>query len=319
MKRILTLVLAAVMLLALCACGSSEPTTPDSEPNTSPETQAPASEAPTQDNGASAGNETDSNNTDAIPGLEDGVLTIAMECAYAPYNWTQTDDSNGAVPIKDSNEYANGYDVMIAKKICEANGWELEVIRTDWDSLVPGVQTGIYDAVIAGQSMTEDRMEQVDFAGPYFYASIVCVAKADSAYAGAAGLSDLSGGSCTAQIATIWYESMLPQIDGANIQTAAETAPAMLMALETDTVDFICTDMPTAMGAVAAYPDMVILDFSDSDDGFVVDEGEINIGVSLMKGNTALKDAIDSVLSTMSVDDFNDLMDQAIAIQPVGE
>ena len=57
---------------------------------------------------------------------------------------------------------------MMAKKICEANGWELEIVRTDWDSLVPGVQSGVYDAVIAGQSMTADRMEQVDFAGPYY-------------------------------------------------------------------------------------------------------------------------------------------------------
>ena len=53
---------------------------------------------------------------------------------------------------------------MIAKKICAANNWELEVIRLDWDSLVPAVQTGKVDAVIAGQSMTEDRMQQVDFA-----------------------------------------------------------------------------------------------------------------------------------------------------------
>ena len=71
-------------------------------------------------------------------GVEDGVLTIAMECAYAPYNWTQSDDSNGAVPIKDSDAYANGYDVMMAKKICEANGWELEVVRTDWG--LPGAR-----------------------------------------------------------------------------------------------------------------------------------------------------------------------------------
>ena len=105
--------------------------------------------------------------TEAKTGVEDGVLTIAMECAYAPYNWTQADDSNGAVPIKDTNEYVNGYDIMIAKKICAANNWELEVIRLDWDSLVPAVQTGKVDAVIAGQSMTEDRMQQVDFAGPY--------------------------------------------------------------------------------------------------------------------------------------------------------
>lgn len=252
-------------------------------------------------------------------GVEDGVLTIAMECAYAPYNWSQADDSNGAVPIKDSNEYANGYDVMIAKKICEANGWELEVVRTDWDSLVPGVQTGTYDAVIAGQSMTEDRMKQVDFAGPYFYASIVCVAKKDGPYAGAKGLGDLSGGTCTAQIATVWYDSMLPQIEGAQIQTASADAPAMLMALESDMVDFICTDMPTAMGACAVYDDMVILDFSGSDDNFEVDEGEINIGVSLQKGNTVLKEAVDKVLSEMTVDDFNDLMNQAIAVQPLNQ
>ena len=255
-----------------------------------------------------------------IPGLEDGVLTIAMECAYAPYNWTQYDDSNGAVPISGSDgEYANGYDVMIAKRICEANGWELEVIRTDWDSLVPGVQTGIYDAVIAGQSMTEERSQVVDFAGPYFYASIVCLTLAGSNYENAKGLADLAGGSCTAQIATIWYDSMLPQIEGAKIATAAETAPAMLMALETGAVDFVCTDMPTALGAVAAYDDMVLLDFSDSEDNFDADEGEINIGISLQKGNTALLEAINAVLEPMTADDFNEIMDQAIAIQPLSE
>ena len=124
--------------------------------------------------------------------MEDGVLTIAMECAYAPYNWAQSDDSNGAVPISNvPGSYANGYDVMMAKKICEANGWELEVVQSDWDSLVPGVQTGTFDAVIAGQSMTAERSEQVDFAGPYYYASIVCVTKTDSPYANAQGISCL--------------------------------------------------------------------------------------------------------------------------------
>lgn len=255
-------------------------------------------------------------------GVEDGVLTIAMECAYAPYNWTQTDDSNGAVPIKDSSEFANGYDVMIAKKICEANGWELEILRSDWDSLVPAVQTGTIDAAIAGQSMTADRSEQVDFAGPYFYATIVCLTKADSAYANAQSLADLADGKCTAQIATIWYDKCLPQIEGAQIQTAAETAPAMLMALETGMVDFVCTDMPTAQGAVAAYPDLKILDFSGTEGDFTFTEQEraenVNIGISVKKGNTALVEAINKALEGMTADDFNEIMAQAIAIQPVG-
>ena len=262
--------------------------------------------------------------TDIPSGVEDGVLTIAMECAYAPYNWTQPDDANDAVPIANvPGSYANGYDVMIAKKICEANGWELEIIQSDWDSLVPGVQTGNFDAVIAGQSMTSERAEQVDFAGPYFYATIVCLTKADSPYASAKGIADLAGATCTAQIATIWYDTCLPQIEGAIVQTAAETAPAMLMALETDSVDFVCTDMPTAQGAIAAYPDMAILDFSGTEGDFQFTEEEraenVNIGVSMMKGNTVLREAIDSVLSDMTTDDFNELMAYAISIQPLSE
>ena len=64
---------------------------------------------------------------------------------------------------------------------------------------------------------------------------------------------------------------------------------------------------------------MKILDFTDSEDNFQVDEGDINIGVSVKKGNTELKDAIDSVLSTMTADDFNAMMDEAISVQPMTE
>ena len=252
-------------------------------------------------------------------GVEDGVLTVAMECAYAPYNWTQSDDSNGAVPIKDTNEFANGYDVMMAKKLCEANGWQLEVVRLDWDSLIPAVQTGQVDAVIAGQSMTADRMEQVDFAGPYLYATIVCLTKADSELANAKGISDLAGHSCTSQASTIWYDTCLPQIEGADIKTAKDGASLMLTALETGEVDFVCCDMPTAQGAMLAFKDLTILDFAGSGDDFTVDEGDVNIGISVQKGNTALKDAMDSVLSGMTAADFNAMMEQAIAVQPLSE
>ena len=300
MRTIVAGLLAAAMTVGLTACGSSSSSSSAAASQLEQSTSASASATGTS-------------------GLEDGVLTVAMECAYAPYNWTQPDDSNGAVPIKDANDYANGYDVMMAKMIAEELGVELEIVRSDWDSLVPAVQSGTVDAVIAGQSMTPERSEQVDFAGPYFYATIVCLTKADSPYAQAQRLADLAGATGTAQIATIWYDTCLPQIEGAEIKTAAESAPAMLMALETGTVDFVCTDMPTAQGALQAYPDMVLLDFNDSDDNFVVDEGDINIGISMRKGNTELKEAIDGVLAGMTADDFNDLMAQAISVQPISE
>ena len=208
MKRILPLLLSLAMALALCACGS----------------QSSSDGAQTSVSGST--------------GVEDGVLTVGMECAYAPYNWTQMDDSNGAVPISNvPGSYANGYDVMIAKKICEANGWKLEIVSSAWESLTPAVQAGSMDANIAGQSMTADRLNEVDMAGPYYYANTVCLTTKDSPYANAKSIADLTGGRCTSQSGTNWYDSCLPQITGANIIAPADSAPAMIMQLQTGTVD----------------------------------------------------------------------------------
>ncbi|MDO4515718.1 MAG: transporter substrate-binding domain-containing protein [Bacillota bacterium] len=307
MKKILALTLALVLSLGLCACGGS--TSGEPAPEETPDNQTETVEIPPVEDLTGV-------DTSAIPGVEDGVLTVGMECAYAPYNWTQTDDSNGAVPIVNNpGSYANGYDVMIAQRICDTYGWELEIQSIGWEGLIPALQAGTIDAVIAGQSMTAERMEQVDMAGPYFYASIVCVTKADSEQAAAKGISELTG-TCTAQTGTIWYDSCLPQIAGAEIMPESETAPAMIMAVASGTVDFICTDMPTALGACATYSDLTILDFTGTEDDFTVDEGEINIGISVLKGNTELKDAIDTVMAPLNADIFNALMNQAIAIQP---
>ena len=238
--------------------------------------------------------------TAAKSGLEDGVLTVAMECAYAPYNWTQADDSNGAVPIKDSNNYANGYDVIIAKKLAEELGVELEIVKSDWDSLIPAVQSGTVDCVIAGQSITADRMQQVDFTEPYFYATIVTLTKSDSQYASAASVADLSGATATSQMNTIWYNNCLPQIPDANILPAQADAPAMLVALNSGTCDIVVTDKPTGLAACVAYPDFTMLDFTGTEGEFEVSDEDINIGISLKKGNTELKEKLDSVLSTMT-------------------
>ena len=247
------------------------------------------------------------------------VLRVAMECGYAPYNWTQTTDANGAVPIADSNDYANGYDVMMAKYIADALDMDLQIVKLDWDSLVPAVQSGIVDCVIAGQSITSARLQMVDFSDPYYYASIVCLVKKDSPYADAQGVQDLRGVTCTSQMNTVWYDVCLPQIPDANILPAQDSAPAMLVALNADRVDLICTDMPTATAATVAYPDMKLLDFSGTDDDFQVSQEEINIGISIRKGNTELKDKINSVLATLTTDDYNEMMNEAIAVQPLAQ
>ncbi len=95
----------------------------------------------------------------------------------------------------------------------------------------------------------------------------------------------------------------------------------MIMQLQTGAVDYVCTDMPTALAAVAKDDNLVILNFSGTDGDFQFASEEelaenVNIGISVKQGNTELADAINAVLSTMTEDDFNALMDQAIAIQP---
>ena len=285
-KKLLSVVLAATMAVGLAGCGGS---------------------------GDNAAESTGS------AGSSDKTLTVAMEFGYAPYNWTQSDDSNGAVPIKDSNDYAYGYDVMMAKKIAEELGYDLEIVKLDWDALVPAVQSGSVDCVIAGQSITSERLQMVDFTEPYYYASIVTLVKNDSPYANAKGVADLAGATCTSQLGTIWYDVCLPQIQDANILPAQESAPAMLVALESGRTDVVVTDMPTGMAAQVAYPDFQLLDFAGTDDDFEVSEEEINIGISVQKGNTELLDQINSVLANMTTEDYDAMMQEAISVQPLSE
>ena len=247
------------------------------------------------------------------------TLKVAMECGYAPYNWTQPDDSNGAVQISGSSDYAYGYDVMMAKKIADELGYDLEIVKLDWDSLVPAVQSGQVDCVIAGQSITKERQQMVDFTDPYYYASIITLVKNGSKYENAKGVADLAGATCTSQLGTIWYDKCLPQIKDANIQAAQESAPAMLVALNSGRTDVVVTDMPTGKAALVAYPDFKLLDFSGSDDDFKVSDEDINIGISVKKGNKELVDSINGILSKMTKDDYNKMMDEAISVQPLSK
>lgn len=292
MKRILGCVLAAVMAAGmLTACGGKS-----TEQTSAAQSQGEAQET-----------------------SDKKVLKVAMECGYAPYNWTQPTDANGAVAISGSPDFAYGYDVMMAKLIAEKLGYELEIVKLDWDSLVPAVQSGTVDCVIAGQSITSQRMEMVDFSEPYYYASIITLVKGDGKYAGAKGVADLAGAVCTSQQNTVWYDTCLPQIKDAKILPAQESAPAMLVSLSAGKCDVVVTDMPTGKAALVAYPDFKLLDFTDTDDAFQVSEEEINIGISMKKGNTELKEAIDGVLSGMTKDDYSKMMDEAIAVQPLSE
>ncbi len=115
------------------------------------------------------------------PETTNGTLKVGMECAYKPYNWTDTDGSSlGAVPISGEGKeglYANGYDVQIAKYVANRLGMKLEIYSMAWDSLVPAVQSGTIDAIAAGMSPTADRKKEIDFSVTYYESNLVVIIK----------------------------------------------------------------------------------------------------------------------------------------------
>ncbi len=248
---------------------------------------------------------------------DDKVLRVAMECAYAPYNWTQNDDSNGAVPIYGTSEYAYGYDVMWAKLIAEKLGYTLEIHKVEWTALPTALETGTVDCVIAGQSTTAERKQVVDFTNPYYYASIVVLTRKNSKYANAKGLSDLSGAKATSQIGTVWYDECIPQIPNVDKNPAMEDVSAMFVSLDSGVIDLVVTDEPTAKSACYVYPDFKMLDFTGSEDNFVVEQELIDIGISVKKGNDELRESINEILVKYTKEDFEKMMDEAVSLQPM--
>ena len=144
---------------------------------------------------------------------DEGIFRVGMKCNYAPYNWTQLDDSNGGVAIAGESTFAGGYDVAFAKRIADGLGMKLEIVKMEWDGLEPALRSGKIDAVIAGMSPTAERKENADFSEAYYNTNLVMIVNAEGAYAKAHGLEDFKGAKITGQLNTVHY-GVIDQIEG---------------------------------------------------------------------------------------------------------
>ena len=110
-----------------------------------------------------------------------GTLKVGMECAYEPYNWTELQSGMiGEVAISGEGkegQYANGYDVQIARYVAAKLNLKLEIYAMEWDSLLPAVQSGTIDAIVAGMSPTAERKEAIDFTDTYYESNLVVIIK----------------------------------------------------------------------------------------------------------------------------------------------
>ena len=247
---------------------------------------------------------------------EGGEFRVGMDGGYAPFNWTQSDDSNGAVKIDGNDEYAGGYDVQIAQKIADGLGKKLVIVKTEWDGLVPAVQSGKIDAIIAGMSPTAERKKTIDFTDVYYTSDLVMVVKKGGDYENATKLSDFKGATITGQLNTFHY-TVIDQIDGVNKDTAMDNFPAMRVALESGKIDGYVSERPEGVSATAANDNFAMVEFEEGE-GFETSDEDTAIAVGLAK-DSELKDKINEILKGISEDERLKLMDEAIANQPASE
>ncbi|MGG5314607.1 ABC transporter permease subunit [Enterococcus sp. AZ072] len=246
----------------------------------------------------------------------EGELRVGMEAGYAPFNWTQKDDRNGAVQIQGDKSYAGGYDVEIAKRIADKMNRKLVIVKTEWDGLLPALQSGKIDAVIAGMSPTEERRKEIDFSDDYYESQLVIITRKDSKYAKATSLKDFSGAKITAQLSTFHY-GVIDQIPNVNKQQAMDNFPAMRVALESGTIDGYVGERPEGVTVESVNPDLNMVEFPEGQ-GFQTNPEDVQVSVGMRKGDPVLSE-VNQVLSTISADERTDIMDQAIKNQPASE
>ncbi|CAM4210493.1 glutamine ABC transporter substrate-binding protein [Streptococcus penaeicida] len=241
----------------------------------------------------------------------DSYLRVGMEAAYAPFNWTQDTNANGAVPIEGTNQFANGYDVQVAKKVAKSLNKKLLVVKTSWTGLIPALTSGKIDMIAAGMSPTEERKKEIAFSDAYYTSEPVLVVKADSKFAKAKSLEDLSGAKITAQQG-VWHVNLISQIKGVKAQTPMGDFSQMRQALSSSVIDAYISERPEAMTAENANSSFKMVSLKK---GFTVNASDAAIAVGMRQDDNRINQ-VNTVLSSLKNKDRVALMDKMVSLQP---
>ena len=241
------------------------------------------------------------------------VLKVGMEANYPPYNWTQTNNENGAVPIDGSKTYANGYDVQIAKLIAKKLHKRVVVEKIEWDGLLPALTSGKIDLIIAGMSPTAERRKAINFTKPYRKGTFVVITQKDSKYAKAKSLNDFKSAKLTAQQGTFHY-NLIKQLKGAKREPAMRDFSSMRQSLSSGTIDGYVAEDIEFQSYHNVNPNIVAVNLNKMA-GFKVDHDESITSIGVKKGNTKLLNEVNAALDTISDKKRDELMSQAIREQ----
>ena len=272
MKKALSLMTAAALVLSLAACGSTASSAASSEAASS---EAASSDAASSEAASSeAASETE---TAELSTVEPGKLIMSTNAAFPPYEMTT-----------DAGEF-EGIDIETAQAIADKLGLELQIDDMDFDAALLAVQQGKSDMVMAGVTVTDERQNVMDFTDSYATGIQSIIVKEDSDIA---SVDDLAGKKIGTQRGTTGYLYCSDDFGDENVVAYDDGLTAVQM-LNNGQVDCVVIDNAPAKEFIAANPGLKLLDTA-----YVEESYAIGIG----KGNTELKDAINTALEELKAD-----------------
>ncbi len=253
-----------------------------------------------------------------------GVLKIGIECAYAPFNWTQADKKIpghpelSAEPIYGSPDYAYGFDVIFSKLLADEMGLKLEVHKNDWASIWMGLKAGDYDLVESGSIYSAERDTFVDYIDPYYNRYNVIVVKKGSPYEKYTKLEQFKGLKFTCQINTNW-PLYINQIPDAVILPYPDTCTEVIMKVAMGDIDCGVMDWPTAYSGTISNPDVVIVQLEKEHDFVTPDGVSDTCTPSVIEGNYVAVDALKAAMKAIGwgQESMDKYMKLAIETQPL--
>lgn len=264
--------LAFVVVLLFAACGDEEGEEPEATAT------AGAGETPT------------GIGISGVPELQDGKLTVGSDIAYAPMEF-----------YEEGTETPTGADIDIGTAIAGALGVEIEFVNTGWDGIIPALNTEDFDAIMSAMTVTEERLEEIDFV-PYLIVGSGILVPAGNPD-GIEGIEDLCGLTVAVQVATI-------QADLANEQSDKCDEPINLVTFDTNPLAVEDLRTGGSDANMADFP-VALLDAQESNGDLEVIQVQTPpepYGIGVRKSSTELKavleQAVEAIMASGEYDDI---------------
>ena len=244
--------------------------------------------------------------------VNNNTLVIGMECAYQPFNWTQTKSNEFTLPIDGTSEFADGYDIAVSKYLSQDLDRPVVIKRINWDDLIPSLQSGSINMILAGMSSTAERRQTIDFTDPYLESDLAFLIRTENLPAGnsadnPASYQDLlnlfNGKSLVCQSGVVGDDIIDSYFVGAEGVTINHSSPLPTYPLAAlDVQQGISFAMPAELPVVEAMANLEGLSVLYCDYSFL-EEGDLEglkVNIGIKKGNDELRNDLNASLARLS-------------------